>query len=179
IYVNPNAEQEFKMDEANELTTFTSNIYPGVDVIWGIAFDETLGNKVKISVLASGFDVTIRNENGKKLVYESDNVTKKNAGSAEDKSDEKPDTDRLVKEYGKDKIAERQRAADRMRYIVLTPEQMDDDRFLIALENSPAYNRDPKTAEEIRNSSFGRNKDNSDNQQRDRNNENSNIISFG
>ena len=82
-------------------------------------------------------------------------------------------------EYGKDKIAERQRAADRMRYIVLTPEQMDDDRFLIALENSPAYNRDPKTAEEIRNSSFGRNKDNSDNQQRDRNNENSNIISFG
>lgn len=179
IYVNPNAEQEFKMDEANELTTFTSNIYPGVDVIWGIAFDETLGNKVKISVLASGFDVTIRDENGKKLVYESDNVTKKNAGSAEDKSDEKPDTDRLVKEYGKDKIAERQRAADRMRYIVLTPEQMDDDRFLIALENSPAYNRDPKTAEEIRNSSFGRNKDNSDNQQRDRNNENSNIISFG
>lgn len=155
IYINPNAEQEFKMDEANELTSFTSNIYPGVDVIWGIAFDETLGNKVKIAVLASGFDVTIRDDKGSngKIVYN----TGSSAGQGSAKQEQAApaaDNERLVKEYGKDKIAERQRAADRMRYIVLTPEQMDDDRVLIALENSPAYNRDPKTAEQIRNSRF-------------------------
>ncbi|MDE6266747.1 MAG: cell division protein FtsZ [Muribaculaceae bacterium] len=151
IYIDPNAEQEFKMDEANELTAFTSNIYPGVDVIWGIAFDETLGNKVKISVLASGFGTTVKvNNAGGNFVYTPD----KQGQTADETATAaaEPDNERLVKEYGKDKIAERQRAADRMRYIVLTPEQMDDDRVLIALENSPAYNRDPKIAEQIRKS---------------------------
>ncbi|MDE7153227.1 MAG: cell division protein FtsZ [Muribaculaceae bacterium] len=148
IYVNPKAEQEFKMDEANELTAFTSNIYPGVDVIWGMAFDESLGNKVKISVLASGFKVTIHDDEKKdKIVYDPD----VNKNAVVDKAPAAAaDTARLVKEYGSEKIAERQRVADRMRYIVLTPEQMDDDRVLIALENSPAYNRDPKVAEQIR-----------------------------
>ena len=152
IYVNPKAEQEFKMDEANELTAFTSNIYPGVDVIWGIAFDESLGNKVKISVLASGFDVTIREGNGNKIVYSAGTgASNTPAEKTSETPEQEPDSERLVKEYGKDKIAERQRAADRMRYIVLTPEQMDDDQVLMALENSPAYKRDPKTAEQIRN----------------------------
>ena len=183
IYVNPKAEQEFKMDEANELTAFTSNIYPGVDVIWGIAFDESLGNKVKISVLASGFDVTIREGNGNKIVYSAGTAASNTpAEKTSETPEQEPDSERLVKEYGKDKIAERQRAADRMRYIVLTPEQMDDDQVLMALENSPAYKRDPKTAEQIRNARAESAEKKAESQPNrggtSGNNSNSNIITF-
>lgn len=144
IYYDPNAEKPFKMAEADELTSFMSNLDPGVDAIWGVAFDETLGNKVKISILAAGFDVTIHdNEKGRRTY---------NPG----KHDEAPQPvhinpgSRLASEYGAEKIGEMQRNNDRQRYIVLTPEQMDDDTILERIESTPVYKRDKKTTEEIR-----------------------------
>ena len=59
------AEVRFKTHEAREFNDFVSKIDPQVEVIWGIKYDESLGDKVKLTVLASGFDITIReNENG-------------------------------------------------------------------------------------------------------------------
>lgn len=144
IYYDPNAEKPFKMAEADELTSFMSNLDPGVDAIWGVAFDETLGNKVKISILAAGFDVTIHdNEKGRRTYTpgkhtETPQQTYTNPGS------------RLASEYGAEKIGEMQRNNDRQRYIVLTPEQMDDDSILERIESTPVYKRDKKTTEEIR-----------------------------
>ncbi len=62
IYFNPDAEEEFLMSETNELAAFISSINSEVDVVWGVSFDRSLGNGVKITILAAGFDVTIRDE---------------------------------------------------------------------------------------------------------------------
>ncbi len=62
IFFNPDAEEEFLMSETAELTSFISSINSEVDVVWGVGFDRTLGNGVKITILAAGFDVTIRDE---------------------------------------------------------------------------------------------------------------------
>ena len=62
IFCNPDAEEEFLMSETAELTSFISSINSEVDVVWGVGFDRTLGNGVKITILAAGFDVTIRDE---------------------------------------------------------------------------------------------------------------------
>lgn len=62
IYFNPESETPLKMNETNELTEFISSIGTEVDVIWGIGFDNTLEDQVKITILASGFDVTLREE---------------------------------------------------------------------------------------------------------------------
>lgn len=62
IYFNPNSGSPLRMNETNELTEFIDRIATEVDVIWGIGFDEKLGDEVKITILASGFDVTLREE---------------------------------------------------------------------------------------------------------------------
>ena len=60
LFFNPNAEEKFLMSETNELTEFIGSMNEQVDVIWGVKYDESLGNKVKITILASGFDITVR-----------------------------------------------------------------------------------------------------------------------
>ena len=60
LFFNPNAEEKFLMSETNELTEFIGSMNEQVDVIWGVRYDESLGNKVKITILASGFDITVR-----------------------------------------------------------------------------------------------------------------------
>lgn len=62
LYFNPNAEQSFLMSETREITDFIASITSEVDVIWGVGFDETLGNGVKMTILAAGFDVTLSDE---------------------------------------------------------------------------------------------------------------------
>ncbi|MDE6177583.1 MAG: cell division protein FtsZ, partial [Duncaniella sp.] len=56
IFFDPKAEDTFKMSETQELTQFISSLNDEVDVVWGVGFDETLGDKVKITILAAGFD---------------------------------------------------------------------------------------------------------------------------
>ena len=57
LYFSRNADPEFAMGEAAELTSFINNLDPDVDVIYGICFDDTLGNKIKITILAAGFEL--------------------------------------------------------------------------------------------------------------------------
>ncbi len=138
LYFSRNAEDEFVMDEAKELTAFVNKLDTGVDVIWGVAFDESLGNKVKITILASGFDITIRDDEQEKVF------------SLKQKPADKDSRTRLSDEYGQEKIEDLQKTKDSARYIILTPEQMDDDAIVEKLEKSPAYNRDKKVADEIK-----------------------------
>ena len=67
IYYSRQAQQQFKMSEAQEITDFVSGINPDVDVIWGVAFDDSLGEKVRITILAAGFEVTIREEENEEM----------------------------------------------------------------------------------------------------------------
>ena len=60
LYFSENAENKFHMSEAAELTEFISNLGEEIDVIWGVAIDNTLGDKIKMTILASGFDVSLQ-----------------------------------------------------------------------------------------------------------------------
>ena len=48
---------ELMMEEMNEIHEFMSKFREGVEVIWGVAIDNSLDTKVKITVLATGFGV--------------------------------------------------------------------------------------------------------------------------
>lgn len=142
IYFNPDAEDEFKMQEAQELTEFMNKIDTGVDVIWGVALDNTLGNKVKITILAAGFAVTTG----------SDAVVVP-AAATEPAAPRVPavdDTSRLGAEYGQEKIDNMIKQKTRQRQIIMTPAQFDDDAVIEAFEKTPAYNRDRKVADEVK-----------------------------
>lgn len=145
LYFSRDAEQEFVMEEAAELNEFMRSLDPEVDVIWGVAFDETLGNKVKITILASGFDVTIRDEEARM-------TSERRSGGLKvaSRPQKKDVTDRLAEEYGKETVTRNIQEKARARYVVLEPSQFDDDKVIDMLEKNPTYNRDAKFRTEIK-----------------------------
>lgn len=147
LYFSRDAEDKFVMDEAQELTDFISNLDSGVDVIWGVAFDESLGNKIKITILAAGFDVTLVDEAKPSSRVATDIFSFGNKGENKPVDDARA---RIIDQYGDKKITDMQSVKGRARYIVLQPDQMDDDSIVEKLERNPAYNRDKKIAEEIK-----------------------------
>lgn len=159
IYYSLNAEQKFMMSEANELTEFVKNIDPEVDIIWGMGFDESLGNTVKITILAAGFEVTIRDDNnevnagGQPLPKHDPAPMYQQRAPLPKPTRQEPDrakVDRIEQEYGRDKVEK-----TRQNYIVLTPNQFDDDTLVEKLERSPAYHRDKKIIDEFKRAAAG------------------------
>ena len=59
---NPDSELPLLMEEMNEVQAFMSNFDPDADVIWGLAHDKTLKDKLKVIVLASGFNVSYNSQ---------------------------------------------------------------------------------------------------------------------
>lgn len=161
LYYSREADIPFVMGEAKELTSFISNIDPGVDVIYGIGFDETLGNKIKITILAAGFELTIKGVD-KKPVINKGNSTGVDGGHrspfraahndpAPQPREEDETLDAIKNAYGEDKVNSVIREREAVRYIVLRPDQLDDDAIIETLEHNPAYNRDKRIADEVRN----------------------------
>ena len=145
IYYNPNdTEKPFKMSELNEFTSFM-NQFSDMDVIWGVSYDETLGSKVRITILASGFSVTITDD--KEFRTQPAESTETSAQTTTN------EVQRIAEEYGSDKVnAQRQQQA-RARYIILTPDQFDTEDVLAIFERYPTYNRDSKVKDLIREAS--------------------------
>ena len=141
IYYNPNdTEKPFKMSELNEFTSFM-NQFSDMDVIWGVSYDETLGSKVRITILASGFSVTITDD--KEFRTQPAESTETSAQTTTN------EVQRIAEEYGSDKVnAQRQQQA-RARYIILTPDQFDKEDVLAIFERYPTYNRDSKVKDLI------------------------------
>lgn len=50
-------ENEIKMEEITQIHDFMAKVGEDVTVIWGASFDESLGEEVKITLIATGFDV--------------------------------------------------------------------------------------------------------------------------
>ncbi len=164
IYFNPDAEDEFVMREADELTSFISNIDESVDVIWGLAHDKSLGNKVKITLLAAGFETTDRNQS--KTVAETKQAPAHQpyaqSAPAAQRPAEPKITDnatavdparKIAEEYGTDKAGAILKNRGTQKYVVLTPDQLNDDAIIDTFESTPTFSRDRRLVDEIKNAS--------------------------
>lgn len=145
-------EKPLVASEINEISQFTANLPSSVDVKWGIADNPSLGEKVKVTILASGFDVTLRDTD------ETDGPGPIIIESSADGFDDKPaapavqkphDTKAIEDIYGKN--VTKGMALDRlkMRCIILTPEEFDDDEVIACIERTPTLSRDLRANEEI------------------------------
>lgn len=142
------AENPIQAHEITEITQFTSKLPSSIDVKWGIGDNPELGDKIKITVLASGFDVTLRENDPTKdddvIVF---------PGSREPARAENPrggeDKKRLIDIYGKEKLTKQNRDVAKMKYAVLSPEQFDDHEVIDMLERTPTAGRDPKFNERL------------------------------
>lgn len=143
IYFSRNAETKFVMGEVNEMREFMCNFAPEVDVIWGVGFDDSLGEKVKVTILASGFNVTLSKEA----------VTKKPAVGKPTLVEPDPSDGikRIIDEYGQEKISAHAQEMAKAKYIVLSLEDYDNDEVVDMIERTPTFGRDPKFRETITN----------------------------
>ena len=138
FYYNPDSDYPLLMDEMNEIQEFMANFDQEVDVIWGMAFDKTLEDKIKVTVLASGFNVSLDKESPVPTVSASRD--RRETVAAEPRMSE---TDRLKQEYGDKAISDLTLKQLSARYVVLTPDEMDDDDVIDMLEKVPTFGRKP------------------------------------
>ncbi len=143
VYFNPNSGSPLLMKELNEIQEFMANFDQEVDVIWGTAHDLNLEEQIKVTVLAAGFNVSldkeapVQNVPQRRESISVPNTVTDNSG-------------RLIKEYGEEAITKQALAQNRARYIVLTPEEMDDDDVIDMIEKTPTYKRKPDFRNQIK-----------------------------
>ena len=58
LYFSPEEGEELRMQESKELSEFMLRFKKKVNVIWGYTHDSSLGKAVKITILATGFEVS-------------------------------------------------------------------------------------------------------------------------
>ncbi|MDE5887125.1 MAG: cell division protein FtsZ [Muribaculaceae bacterium] len=147
------SKNALRAEEIAEITEFTSKLPSSIDVKWGIGDNPELGDKVKITVLASGFDLTLREgekdpakateKNRAAIVFESE---PKHEAEKEEKAQS---TERIADFYGSDKVIKQRRTAARMKYAILKPSQLDNHEVIALIESVPTFNRDPRFNEEL------------------------------
>ncbi len=144
------------MAEMGEIRQFTDTLPDSVDVKWGIGDDPSLGDKVKVTVLASGFDVTLRNEKaaagrgessrGPIVLGGGDNDTHTHTSPGDNTL-----TKSIIEEvYGTEKMTKQRRDAAKSKYVVLTPQELDDHDIIDLLERTTAIDRDQRFNQELR-----------------------------
>lgn len=150
FYFSRESHSPFKMAEVDEMRQFMTNFSPEVDVIWGVGFDDTLEDKIKITILAAGFEVSLDSEtpataaDGPAINTGATKGAVATAAAAASVDDEA----RLREEYG-DKVIQQGQEQAESRYIVLKPEDIDNDDMVDLLEKTPTFNRNPKFKAQI------------------------------
>lgn len=117
----------FMMEEMGAIHTFMDKFNRDVNVIWGYGIDNTLDQKVKVTILASGF--------GKEEV----DVLEENKKEAEEEL--------LIEEANKLKSAygDMLDTPKECNIFIFTPENLDDDDVISMLDTSPTVTRDRAT----------------------------------
>ncbi len=62
FYYNPDSESPVLMEEMNEIQEFMSKLDPDTDIIWGLVWDRTLEDQIKVTILATGFNVSYKSD---------------------------------------------------------------------------------------------------------------------
>ena len=138
------------MDEMNDVNDFMLKFGEDFELKWGLALDPELGNKVKVTVLATGFgieDVDGMDSHLKKHTEEEAN----RIAMEEEKRAERQD--RRNRYYGKD--SRNMQYKRRPHIFLFRPEDLDNEDIILAVENTPTYKRTRQMLDEIRNQAAG------------------------
>ena len=134
-----------RMEELNEVNEFMSHFNCDYQFKWGIFLDPNLGEKAKVTILATGFGIKnidgMQEHQTKKYTQEeADNMAKKAEADAQKKA-------RMGVYYGSgEKTMEYKR---RPHIFLFSPEYLDNEDVILAIENTPTYKRSKNMIDEI------------------------------
>lgn len=136
FYYSHDIDPPLLMSESTQANNLVAEIQQQVHIKFGWGFDDTLGNKIKFTILASGFDVSV-DTNGIHIdVIEGSEAEGDEATQADIKA--------ISDMYGRDKVDDLRRRQETQNYYVLAPEELDSDEAIAMVEATPAYKRDKR-----------------------------------
>ncbi|SHE53076.1 cell division protein FtsZ [Dysgonomonas macrotermitis] len=131
------------VEEMESVSDFMKRFGPEIEVIWGTATEKDLGDKVKITLLATGFGMSsipgiedhLRELTDEELREEEERLYKE--------EEEKRRINVMIEQhYGKDGVKTMDvRSFFTPKPIILSTEELDDDKIVEALENTPVFKR--------------------------------------
>lgn len=129
------------MEEMNEVNDFMEQFGSDFEIKWGIGLDPDLGNKVKVTILATGFG--IRDVDGM------DSHIKKIVKEADDKATETEIEQgiRIGKYYPGDNGTTVYKR--RPQIFHFRQEDLDNEEVILAVENTPTYKRTSQQVKEL------------------------------
>ena len=114
IYQSTKPEAQLMLDEMNEVRHFMDKfVHKDIEVIWGLANDDTLDDEVKITVLATGFGM-----DSLPMMYDEE------------------DADTVIEVLYGDRVDKRQ-----IYWYEMSESDLDNDALIDAVESSPTYTR--------------------------------------
>ncbi|NDV68711.1 cell division protein FtsZ [Dysgonomonas sp. 25] len=140
-------ESPLIVEEMAAVADFMKRFGAEVEVIWGTATEKGLGNKIKITLLATGFGM----ENIPGIEMQQKEWTEEEERIEEERLQKEEEEKRHINEMIKEYYGENGIKTEDVKNIFFTPKpiilstaELDDDRIIEALENTPVYKRDEK-----------------------------------
>lgn len=144
IYLSPDPKYQMQLSESGEITAFTSRFVNSPDIITGVYFDDTIDEKMKITILASGFDANDYTEKTEPAELMIDMA----------QHDIPAVISNSIKHiYSPDALHELER--NRWQIVVLTPEQMNNENLLNLFDSEPTYARSSDFRKRLQNAAAG------------------------
>ena len=144
-----NDNQGLMMEEMNDVNDFMAKFGDDFEIKWGLATDPELGKKVKVTILATGFgveDVEPKDRRERRTQEEANRIAQEEEIAAEK-------ADRRNRYYGKD--GKNPMMKHRPHVYIFTPDTLDNEDVILAVENTPTYKRTRQMLEDIRNTGSG------------------------
>lgn len=149
-------EAELRMEEMNDVHNFMSEFNRDIEVIWGTAVDNSLGNKVKMTILATGFTMDDIPQIADRRRAEAAQMTEEELRREEERIQKEQKERELIGKYYGISAQKAGHFVSRAKAVVLTTDELDDDAFIALLEDNPTYSRDPKLVASARSKAAGK-----------------------
>ena len=140
---NKDGTGSLMMEEMNDVNDFMAK-FGDFEIKWGLATDPELGNKVKVTILATGFG--INNVDGMNSHLKKHSQEEANRLAEEQERAAKRE-DRRQQYYGNEGTNKRYKR--RPHIYLFRPEDLDNDDVISAVESTPTYKRTREILESI------------------------------
>ena len=138
------------MDEMNDVNDFMGNFGDDFELKWGLAIDPELGNKVKVTVLATGFGIEDVDGMNVHLRKHTEEETRRIAEQEEKRAERE---DRRKHYDGSDGNTPQHKRHPHI--FLFRPEDLDNEDVIMQVEDTPTYKRTRQMLEDIRHIASG------------------------
>jgi len=145
-----NGQNSLMMEEMNDVNDFMSKFSSDFETKWGLAKDPDLGNKVKVTILATGFG--IKNVDGMEK-HLNKHTQEEIIRAAQEEEENEERNKRRREYYGADGNNTTYKKSHKI--YIFSNEDLDNDDVISAVEQSPTYSRTRDVLENIKGQSIG------------------------